>query len=75
MRFSEVGCWMYTSERQVTRMRLAYLKAILDQEVAAFDNDLTSGKIISGISNHMCIIQDAIGEKVRRKKYNSAVLT
>ncbi|CAM8944854.1 unnamed protein product [Rhodiola kirilowii] len=60
----EVGCWMYTSERQVTRMRLAFLKAVLEQEIAAFDTDLTSGKVISGISSHMSIIQDAIGEKL-----------
>lgn len=55
---------MYSSERQVARLRLAYLRAVLSQEIGAFDTDLTSGKIISGISNHMSIIQDAIGEKV-----------
>lgn len=61
---AETGGWMYASERQVTRMRLAYLKAVLKQEIAAFDSELTNGKIITGISNHMSIIQDAIGEKV-----------
>ena len=55
---------MYTSERQVTRLRLAYLRAVLSQEIGAFDTELTSGKIINGMSNHMSIIQDAIGEKV-----------
>ncbi|XP_024030607.1 ABC transporter B family member 19 [Morus notabilis] len=60
----EIGCWMYASERQLARLRLAYLKAVLSQEIGAFDTDLTSGKIISGISNHMSIIQDAIGEKL-----------
>ncbi|KAM1070463.1 hypothetical protein ACFX13_002300 [Malus domestica] len=60
----EIGCWMYSSERQVARLRLAYLRAVLSQEIGAFDTDLTSGKIISGISNHMSIIQDAIGEKM-----------
>lgn len=57
---------MYTSERQLARLRLAYLKAVLSQEIGAFDTDLTSGKIITGISNHMSIIQDAIGEKVHK---------
>ncbi|KAJ0093662.1 hypothetical protein Patl1_25922 [Pistacia atlantica] len=61
---TEIGCWMYASERQLTRMRLAYLKAVLNQEIGAFDTDLTSGKIITGVSNHMSVIQDAIGEKV-----------
>ncbi|XP_059669405.1 ABC transporter B family member 19-like [Cornus florida] len=60
----EIGCWMYASERQVARLRLAFLKAVLRQEIGAFDTDLTSGKIISGISTHMNIIQDAIGEKL-----------
>ncbi|KAI9110760.1 hypothetical protein K1719_018198 [Acacia pycnantha] len=60
----ETGCWMYTSERQVARLRLAYLRAVLSQEIGAFDTELTSGKIINGISNHMSIIQDAIGEKL-----------
>ncbi|KAI3762349.1 hypothetical protein L1987_52777 [Smallanthus sonchifolius] len=59
----EVGGWMYASERQVTRLRLAYLKAVLNQEIGAFDTELTNGKIITGISSHMSIIQDAIGEK------------
>ncbi|KAL5784404.1 hypothetical protein ACOSQ2_006796 [Xanthoceras sorbifolium] len=60
----EIGCWMYASERQLTRMRLAFLKAVLNQEIGAFDTDLTSGKIITGVSNHMSVIQDAIGEKL-----------
>ncbi|KAK8698726.1 hypothetical protein V6N13_114835 [Hibiscus sabdariffa] len=60
----EIGCWMYASERQMARFRLAYLRAMLSQEVGAFDTDITSGKIISGISYHMSIIQDAIGEKL-----------
>ncbi|KAG9455356.1 hypothetical protein H6P81_008260 [Aristolochia fimbriata] len=60
----EVGCWMYTCERQVSRIRLAFLGAVLNQEIEAFDTDLTSGKIITGITNHMNLIQDAIGEKM-----------
>lgn len=55
---------MYASERQLARLRLAYLRSALSQEIGAFDTDLTSGKIITGVSNHMSIIQDAIGEKV-----------
>lgn len=61
---AEIGCWMYASERQVRRLRLTFLKAVLSQEIGAFDTDLTSAKVISGISTHMTIIQDAIGEKV-----------
>ncbi|QCE15423.1 ATP-binding cassette [Vigna unguiculata] len=60
----EIGCWMYASERQLLRLRLAYLRAVLNQEMGAFDTELTTGKVISGISNHMSLIQDAIGEKL-----------
>ncbi|KAL3521738.1 hypothetical protein ACH5RR_019887 [Cinchona calisaya] len=61
---AEIGCWMHASERQVSRLRLAYLRAVLNQEIGAFDTDLTSAKVISGISDHMLVIQDAIGEKL-----------
>ncbi|KAK6253146.1 hypothetical protein QUC31_014866 [Theobroma cacao] len=60
----EIGCWMYASERQMARLRLAFLRAMLNQDIGAFDTDLTSGKIISGMSYDMSIIQDAIGEKL-----------
>ncbi|KAF5445810.1 hypothetical protein F2P56_031498 [Juglans regia] len=60
----EVGCWMYASERQLARIRLAFLRSVLNQEIGAFDTDLTSGKIINGIGIHMSVIQDAIGEKL-----------
>ncbi|PPS06230.1 hypothetical protein GOBAR_AA14410 [Gossypium barbadense] len=53
----EIGSWMYASERQMARLRLAFLKAMLDQEIGAYDTEITSGKIISAISYHMSIIQ------------------
>ncbi|KAG2668627.1 hypothetical protein I3760_14G000600 [Carya illinoinensis] len=59
----EVGCWMYASQRQLARIRLAFLRSVLNEEIGAFDTDLTSGKIINGIGIHMSVIQDAIGEK------------
>ncbi|KAE8698507.1 Alpha-galactosidase 1 isoform 1 [Hibiscus syriacus] len=37
----EIGCWMYASERQMARLRLAYLRAMLCQEIGAFDTDIT----------------------------------
>ncbi|KAK9163056.1 hypothetical protein Syun_003958 [Stephania yunnanensis] len=59
----EIGCWMYTSERQAARLRLDFFKAVLSQDIGAFDTDLTTGKIIAGMTNHMNVIQDAIGKK------------
>ncbi|XP_062191062.1 ABC transporter B family member 19-like [Phragmites australis] len=60
----EIACWMYTSQRQMARMRMAYLRSVLSQDVGAFDTDLTTANIIAGATNHMSVIQDAIGEKV-----------
>lgn len=55
---------MYTSERQLARMRLAFIDSILHQDIEAFDTQLTTAKIILCVTSHMNIIQDAIGEKV-----------
>ncbi|KAJ0968609.1 hypothetical protein J5N97_025526 [Dioscorea zingiberensis] len=60
----EISSWMYTSERQLARLRLAFLRAVLSQDIEAFDTELTMGKIITGVTSHMSIIQDAIGEKL-----------
>ncbi|XBI38532.1 hypothetical protein VPH35_123525 [Triticum aestivum] len=60
----EISCWIYSSERQLARMRLEYLRSVLNQEVGAFDTDLTTANIITGVTNHMNVIQDAIGEKL-----------
>nr|CAD1820714.1 unnamed protein product [Ananas comosus var. bracteatus] len=60
----EISCWMYASERQLARLRIAFLKAVLSQDIGAFDTDLTTAQIITGMTNHMSVIQDAIGEKL-----------
>lgn len=64
MNIAEISSWMYTSERQLARLRLAFLRAVLSQDIEAFDTELTMGKIITGVTSNMSIIQDAIGEKV-----------
>jgi hypothetical protein len=45
-------------------MQMAYLRSVLGQDVGAFDTDLTTANIMAGATNHMKVIQDAIGEKV-----------
>ncbi|XP_049409120.1 ABC transporter B family member 19-like [Solanum stenotomum] len=62
----EIGCWMYASQRQVARLRLKFLSAVLRQDIGAFDTELTTGKVLTGISSHMSLIQDTIGEKVHK---------
>lgn len=48
----------------MARTRMAYLRSVLSQDIGAFDTDLTTANIIAGATNHMSVIQDAIGEKV-----------
>lgn len=55
---------MVTGERQAARMRNLYLKAILRQDVAFFDKEITTGEVIGRMSGDTILIQDAIGEKV-----------
>ncbi|KMS96030.1 hypothetical protein BVRB_002890 [Beta vulgaris subsp. vulgaris] len=62
--FLQVACWMVTGERQAARMRNLYLKAILRQDVAFFDKEITTGEVIGRMSGDTILIQDAIGEKV-----------
>ncbi|RWW81165.1 hypothetical protein BHE74_00010458 [Ensete ventricosum] len=61
---AEISCWMHTSERQVARLRLAFLRAVLHQDIEAFDTELTTAKVMAGATHHMSTIQDAIGEKL-----------
>lgn len=55
---------MQTGERQSARMRTAYLRAMLAQDVGFFDTDASTGEIVSRISSDTLLVQDAISEKV-----------
>ncbi|KAL6124504.1 hypothetical protein ACLB2K_077016 [Fragaria x ananassa] len=62
--FLQVSCWMVTGERQDTRIRSMYLKAILRQDIGYFDTEINTGEIIGRMSGDTILIQDAMGEKV-----------
>ncbi|XP_020098154.1 ABC transporter B family member 4-like isoform X1 [Ananas comosus] len=62
--FFQVACWMVTGERQAARIRGLYLKAILRQDIAFFDKEMTTGQVVERMSGDTILIQDAIGEKV-----------
>ncbi|KAH9676223.1 ABC transporter B family member 15 [Citrus sinensis] len=72
--FLEAYCWTRTGERQATRMRAVYLKAILRQDVGYFDLHVTStAEIISSVSNDTLVIQDVLSEKLPNFLVNVAV--
>ncbi|PKA58858.1 ABC transporter B family member 2 [Apostasia shenzhenica] len=62
--WTEVACWMYTGERQAAKMRLAYLRSLLDQDICVFDTEASTGEVIAAITSEIIVVQDAISEKV-----------
>ncbi|CAL4894691.1 unnamed protein product [Urochloa decumbens] len=62
--FLQVACWMITGERQAARIRGLYLEAVLRQDIAFFDKEITTGQLVERMSGDTILIQDAIGEKV-----------
>ncbi|KAJ4952927.1 hypothetical protein NE237_029759 [Protea cynaroides] len=60
----EVACWMHTGERQAAKMRLAYLKSMLNQDISLFDTEASTADVISSITSDIIVVQDAISEKV-----------
>ncbi|XP_058753862.1 ABC transporter B family member 15-like [Vicia villosa] len=63
--FLEGYCWTRTGERQATRMRARYMKAVLRQEVAYFDLHVTStSDVITNVSADSLVIQEVLSDKV-----------
>ncbi|KAJ9135221.1 hypothetical protein P3X46_032429 [Hevea brasiliensis] len=72
--FVEGYCWTRTGERQATRMRARYLKAVLRQEVGYFDLHVTStAEVITSVSNDSFVIQDVLSEKVPNLLMNASM--
>ncbi|KAJ0989562.1 hypothetical protein J5N97_007918 [Dioscorea zingiberensis] len=64
-KINEGYCWTRTAERQASRMRARYLKAVLRQDVEYFDLKVAStSEVINNVSSDSLIIQDVISEKV-----------
>ena len=61
---TEVACWMHTGERQAAKMRRAYLRSMLSQDISLFDTEASTGEVISAITSDILVVQDALSEKV-----------
>jgi len=62
---TEGYCWTRTGERQASRMREKYLRAVLRQDVGYFDLHVTStSDVITSVSSDTLVIQDVLSEKV-----------
>ncbi|KAI3944734.1 hypothetical protein MKW98_021192 [Papaver atlanticum] len=61
--FLQMFCWIISGERQARRMRVAYLEAVLKQDISFFDKE-TTGEVIGSLTGDTVLIHDAIGDKV-----------
>ncbi|KAK3152358.1 hypothetical protein QOZ80_2BG0157840 [Eleusine coracana subsp. coracana] len=74
MAFLEGYCWTRTAERQASRMRARYLRAVLRQDVEYFDLKASStSEVITSVSNDSLVVQDALSEKVPNFVMNCAL--
>ncbi|KAI3920951.1 hypothetical protein MKW98_027661 [Papaver atlanticum] len=62
--FLQMSCWIVTGERQARRIRVAYLQAVLKQDITFFDKKTTTAEVIVSLTCDTILVQDAIGEKV-----------
>ncbi|XP_015970133.1 LOW QUALITY PROTEIN: ABC transporter B family member 1-like [Arachis duranensis] len=62
--WAEISCWMWSGERQSTRMRIKYLEAALSQDIQFFDTDVRTSDVVIAINTDAVMVQDAISEKV-----------
>ena len=58
---------MHSGERQAAKMRMAYLRSMLSQDISLFDTEASTGEVIAAITSDIVVVQDAISEKVPRQ--------
>ncbi|OQU84543.1 hypothetical protein SORBI_3004G073600 [Sorghum bicolor] len=74
MAFLEGYCWARTAERQASRMRERYLRAVLRQDVEYFDLKVGStSEVITSVSNDSLVVQDVLSEKLPNFVMNCAM--
>ncbi|XP_047326308.1 ABC transporter B family member 19-like [Impatiens glandulifera] len=62
--YLEISCWRLVGERSAHRIRTKYLQAVLRQDIAFFDKEISTGDIMHGISSDVAQIQEVMGEKM-----------
>ncbi|CAO2046140.1 unnamed protein product [Urochloa humidicola] len=72
--FLEGYCWARTAERQASRMRARYLRAVLRQDVEYFDLKAGStSDVVTSVSSDSLVVQDALAEKLPNFLMNAAM--
>ncbi|KAI3521330.1 hypothetical protein L1887_10793 [Cichorium endivia] len=62
--YLQIACWRLVGERSAHRIRTAYLRSILRQDVTFFDTETSTSEIMHGISSDVAQIQEVMGEKM-----------
>ncbi|KAF7818652.1 ABC transporter B family member 1 [Senna tora] len=62
--WAEISCWMWSGERQSTKMRIKYLEAALNQDIQYFDTEVRTSDVVFAINTDAVMVQDAISEKL-----------
>lgn len=65
---AEIACWMWSGERQSTKMRITYLEAALNQDIPYFDTEVRTSDVVFAINTDAVMVQDAISEKVKEER-------
>ncbi|CAL4887381.1 unnamed protein product [Urochloa decumbens] len=75
MAFLEGYCWARTAERQASRMRTQYLRAVLRQDMEYFDLAAAgmASEVAAGVSSDSLAVQDALAQKVPNLVSNAAM--
>ncbi|ONK55458.1 uncharacterized protein A4U43_UnF2940 [Asparagus officinalis] len=58
--WAEISCWMWTGERQTTKMRIRYLQSVLNQDVCYFDTEVRTSDVVYAVNADAVIVQDAV---------------
>ncbi|KAK6140153.1 hypothetical protein DH2020_026151 [Rehmannia glutinosa] len=58
--WAEISCWMWTGERQSTKMRIKFLEAALNQDIQYFDTEVRTSDVVFAINTDAVMVQDAI---------------
>ncbi|KAI8007057.1 ABC transporter B family member 1 [Camellia lanceoleosa] len=61
---TEISCWMWTGERQSTKMRIKYLETALNQDISFFDTKVQTSDVVFAINTNAVMVQDAISKKL-----------
>uniref|UniRef100_A0A1D1XU82 ABC transporter B family member 1 n=2 Tax=Anthurium amnicola TaxID=1678845 RepID=A0A1D1XU82_9ARAE len=62
--WAEISCWMWTGERQSTKLRIKYLESALNQDVCYFDTEVRTSDVVYAINADAVMVQDAMSEKL-----------